>query len=413
MSENFQKSRQERRQSKMNNALASANSKTDFMGMLIKTIFYLSVFSIAFYLFHVQAFSKDYIAEFQNHILLAKYVALDPFGFRIPHPGFHWMVLGISKMSHIRLKYSGIIVLSVFVVIMALMINHTLKSLLKEYYSEKQTLWMGACLLLVSSIYFPPISKNFYLGQGAANFWAVPTLIVVKPFALASILLLVMLLNRTERKGAALCSLGFSLALLFSVIMKPNFILGFLPVAAVYILFKWKQTNREVCFLAITAFAPAILLLSYQYYVNYYSSPSDGVIITWFGVWKLYSDHIALSILLGIAFPLSLVVLRFRALSRSDYLQIAWAFYFVTFLQFAFLAENMYPSAGNFSWGYNIALWILFIFSTAEFFRWLSEEKEANVREKGKMALASVFFFLHLTSGIAYLIKQLAGGTYT
>jgi hypothetical protein len=293
---------------------------------------------------------------------------------------------------------------------MALMINRTLRSLLKEYYSEGHTLWMGASLLLISSIY-SPISKTFYLGQGAANFWAVPTLIVVKPFALASILLLVKLLNMTERKRAALCSLGFALALLVSVIMKPSFILGFLPVAAIYILFKWKQTNREVCFLAITAFAPAILLLSYQYYLNYYSSSSE-IILTWFGVWKLYSDHIVLSILLGIAFPLLLVVLRFRALLRSDYLQIAWGFYFVTFLQFAFLAEKKYVLAGSFSWGYSIALWILFIFSTAEFFRWFSEVKEASIREKGKMALVSVFFFLHLTSGIAYLIKQLAGGSF-
>lgn len=149
-------------------------------------------------------------------------------------------------MSQLSLEYSGIIVLSVFVVIIALMINRTLTSQLKKCYSEKQLLWISANLLLVSSIYFPPVSENFYLGQGTANFWAVPTLIVVKPFALASILLLVLLLNMKEQKGTTLCSLGRALSLVGGVLMKPSFIIGFLPVAACYMLFKWKPTKREI-----------------------------------------------------------------------------------------------------------------------------------------------------------------------
>lgn len=141
---------------------------------------------------------------------------------------------------------------------------------------------------------------------------------------------------------------------------------------------------------------PAILLLLYQYYVTYYGS--SGIILIWFGVWKLYPDHIVLSILLGIAFPLSLIVFRFRALLRNDYLKIARAYYAVTLLQFAFLAEKKNFDNGNFSWGYNIALWILFIFSTIEFFRWQAEGKKVGGREKGKLVLVSMLFFLHVKS---------------
>ncbi len=54
--------------------------------------------------------------------------------------------------------------------------------------SERQILILGGSLLVISSIYFPPVSNNFYLGQGTPNYYAVPTLIAVKLFSLASVL---------------------------------------------------------------------------------------------------------------------------------------------------------------------------------------------------------------------------------
>jgi hypothetical protein len=385
--------------------------RLDRIGLFVEALFYAAVFSVAFYLFHVQAFSETYIAEFQGHLGLARIVAADPFGFAVPHPGFHWMILALSRLSSLSLEYSGIVVLSVFVVIIARMINRTLLVQLKGCFFEKRVLWIGASLLLMSAIYFPPISQNFYLGQGSANFWGVPTLIVVKPFVLASILLLVSLLNATERRSATGYALQLALSLLVSLIMKPSFMLGFLPVMGIWLLLKWR-TSRGLLWLSVAAVAPSLLFLLFQYYRRYYTGPS-AIILTWFGVWKLYSRHIVLSVLLGTAFPLTLSLFRFRAVLRNDYLKISWLLYGVTFLQFAFLAERDGFDNGNFSWGYNLALWVLFLFTAVEFFRWLAEEGEGSGAEKAKLVLVSVLFSLHLTSGAAYLIKQLTGGIYT
>lgn len=73
------------------------------------------------------------------------------------------------------------------------------------------------------------------------------TLIVCKPFALACVLFLMSLMNATVRKKAKYYSVGFALSLLASVIMKRIFIIGFIPVAAGYIVFKKKQIKKEVC----------------------------------------------------------------------------------------------------------------------------------------------------------------------
>jgi len=148
----------------MNIETGSPNRKNDSLHIFFMSLFYVLVFSIALYLFSVQAFSYVKIAEFNSHVTLTKIVAAEPFGFTVPHPGFHLMILALSKISGMDVTYSGIIVLSIFVVIIAFMIISTLISLLTEYYSKEQIPWMGAGLLLIFSIYFPPISKYYYLG---------------------------------------------------------------------------------------------------------------------------------------------------------------------------------------------------------------------------------------------------------
>lgn len=385
----------------------------DRAGQVAALFFYVAVFAVAFCVFHVQAFSPNLVAEFGSHLELAEKLAADPFGFSIPHPGFHWMTLGLSKLSGLTLEYAGILVLSLFVVAMSLMINAILASRMGKHGSRAYRYFVGGCLLLVSSIYFPPIDKDFYLGQGTPNFWAVPTMVVVKPFSLASLLLLVALLRENRTGRASGMAFLLSLTLLASLVMKPNFVLGFLPAAGIYLLVRWKIV-RSLRWQVLLAFAPSVLFLLFQYYMNYgeASSYDDHVIFTFFGVWRKYTDHIIGSILLGIAFPAAWILFQFRSLRQNECLQISWLFYGATFLQFAFFAEDKYFTSGNFSWGYNIALWFLFIFTAADFFRWLKEEEFDTRWKKMKALGVSGLFFMHLASGVAYLVKQLAGGGY-
>jgi hypothetical protein len=193
--------------------------------------------------------------------------------------------------------------------------------------------------------------------------------------------------------------------------MKPSFIIVFGPVAAVYALLRWRLIDLRLLWLGVLACLPSLLLLGYQYYKNFHVA-HDPIQFTWFGVWKTFSRNIPYSILLGTAFPLALSVVRFRALLKNDYLQLSWGLWFVGFLQFAFLAETKYFSAGNFSWGYNISLSLLFVFCTAEWVRWIKETSSVQGFQKFALAAISALFALHLVSGVVYLFWQLQGRPY-
>jgi hypothetical protein len=93
-------------------------------------------------------------------------------------------------------------------------------------------------------------------------------------------------------------------------------------------------------------------------------------------------------------------------------LALSWAFWAVGFSQFAFVAETKAFSHGNFSWGYNIGLWFLFIFCTAELLRWVNESSEVRGWNKLAMGVVSSLWALHLASGVVYLWWQLSGHNY-
>ncbi len=382
---------------------------------------YACVFAVAFALFRVQEIATTYISEYPTHVQIAReLIAPNPFGFAVPHPGFHWLTLALGKLAHIRLEDAGVLVLASFVVAIAVVNNQALRKAHQGLCSEREILWQGVAMLLVSAVFFPPVSQNFYLGQGTANFWATPTLVVVRPFAVASVLLLVALFDKANKSARPRTALWLSVCLLLSVVMKPSFLIVFAPVAAVYAACKWRQIDRRLFLLGVLACLPCVLLLVYQYYTSFRVTPDsaqsalyhDSVQLTWFGVWRGFSSNILGSILLGVAFPLALSLCRLRSLLRNDYLLISWGIWFVGFLQFAFVAETQRFAHGNFSWGYNLALSLLFVFCTAEWVRWVKETPAVRGLQKVALGGVSALFALHLVSGVVYLLWQLQGKIY-
>ncbi len=372
-------------------------------------VLHVPVLLAAIGLFGVQATSSTYIAELQNHLDLARRFAVDGAWKSLPHPGFQWMILGLSRVLGLSLGAAAVGLLSVFAVVISWMVLSVLRVRLGDLYTDRQLAAAGAGLMLVSSIWFPPFSRAFYLGQGTPNFWAVPTLVVVKPFALLGVLLLL------SRKGtpADPPSLGRSAllsgVLLISTLMKPNFVLAFFPSAGLYLLVRKAGSRR---FRDVAAISIPTLALLLAQYTAWYGGRSGGIELTFFGVWTLYSPSVPVSVLLATAFPLSLLLTRFRAIVRNDLLLFSWIFTLVSFLQFAFLAEKDYFAAGNFSWAWNIALWFLFLFSTADFLGRLKEESFDRMPEKIWRATVGSLFALHLASGVVYFVRQLLGLGY-
>jgi hypothetical protein len=254
--------------------------------------------------------------------------------------------------------------------------------------------------------------EQIYLDKIAPNFWFNSTSILAMPFA---ILLFFSALTwlRTLSFRSWLWLLIFSL---LSVLTKPNYVLAFMPAFGVATLIRvavvrGTQTGRSLWFFAGLA-SLIICILGLQYADTYmgssgttsFSGESTHVIIAPFAVWKLYSPNIPASLLLSIAFPLSVVVLYFREVKTNPMVLLAWGVWAVAVLQYVLLAESgEYLADGNWGWGSNIAMYIVFLVSAMVF---LSRPRSP------RYYLAAVLFALHIATGIYYFTKIARGVGY-
>lgn len=376
-----------------------------------RIFFYCTILMIFFYMFYVQAFAKTYIAEFQNHISLLRQFVFNPLSYETVHPGFHCVTYAISRLSGLSLLYSGVVLLSFTVLITSAMIMKLLRHSLQKKYSEYFLFFITFLLLTLTSIYLPFFNINIYLGQWSGNFYAVPTQVFVKPFALTAFLMYVSFLKNRQKQKSKVFMLMIITVMTASVLVKPNFVFSFMPTVAVYLLLK-KNKNIRFMFKTVLLFLPTIIVLLLQFYGNFIVGTGRGISFTFFDVWKEYSPNILVSIVLAIAFPLTVLLARFNRLLNNEYLILSWIFLFFGIIQFIFMAENAHFFAANFSWSYSLGLWFVFIFSTIEYFIWLCENR-MNKRNNYPLTIATLMLALHFLSGLIYLLKQLLGLGYS
>ena len=150
---------------------------------------------------------------------------------------------------------------------------------------------------------------------------------------------------------------------------------------------------------------PSIIYLTWQcltyrhLYTPAYISP--------FTVLSLYSNNVFVSLLLAIAFPLSLLVFRFNEAIKNPYLILSWIILCISYLEAVLLAEHGVNFRwANFTWGYSFGLKITFIFSFIEFYRWLMAQ-HLTKNDSFKIYIVSFILALHITSGTYYLAKLL------
>lgn len=386
--------------------MTEKSEKTLRFDVILNALFYTGIFAVYFYVFYVQAFSLNYTAELKLHIEILEKLIANPLSGESVHPGFHLLIYALSKVFNLTLSYSAVILLSLF----AVWISYLIKKLLDCYlpnlgsgYKYFSTLM----LVLVSSIYLPFFSSRFYLGQGTPNFWATPTLVVLKPFSLIAFFMFIKYLDRASLQKNWFYQFTLTLVLAVSVVVKPSFVFVFFPAVFIYLLISHKM-NLKILYKLLIMALPSLLILAVQYFGNFVLDKGQGIDLVKFRVWQFYTPSIPISILLAIAFPLSILVSRFRMAIKFTPLVLSWLMLIIGAMQFAFLAEKKYFYAGNFSWGYNIALWFLFIFSFIEFVKWINE-KEAfrNGINRLAITLTAIIFGLHLWSGVFYLIHQI------
>ncbi len=396
--------------------------------IFVGTLFVL--FCISFYIFYIQVFYYQFYnlpkSDLSDHIKLIELIIQHQ--YHVPHAGFHYCTLFISKCFHLSREYSAIILLCVFVLISFIITFYTLRYFLKEIYSERLLILISVFLHLVTPIFLPILNTTIYFGQGSPNIWHSPTFIMAKPFVLTCILLVIPVIGDQKNRSLIRNIFLIGLLLLVSVYFKPNFALAFIPALGLFVLIKYRSEFKKYV-LSFFIVLPAIILLGYQFFSTYFipdnkmAGTGDQIIFSFLGAWNVHTPCIPLSILRGIIFPAMVYFFRKSEVEKNDYLTISWIFYIVAVIEASLFAEKESFFAFNFGNGYNFSLIPLYTFSAIELLKWMKDLafpfnifglKYSGLSGKEKrLFISTIFFYWCIISGFVYLGRQILGYGYS
>jgi hypothetical protein len=186
-----------------------------------------------------------------------------------------------------------------------------------------------------------------------------------------------------------------------------------LPALWVLSALKGRLIDRPFLIFLLALSAGSLLAVGLQYYSVYYggsvyAEQRATVVTDLLGVWSRYTKSVPVSIILGIAFPLSVVLASPRRVYENDSLLLCWLMTLCGVVMGATLAETgpRYHHA-NFMWSYRLAQQLVFVYSMAEFLKW-------DRRGVGSLRYAVVIsaLSLHIVSGMIYTVRIWRGDFY-
>jgi hypothetical protein len=369
---------------------------------------------INFFIFYCQATSTTgYPSDLPAHIGFIT----NPGGCGDPSAGYsllHQLIrLGALILAFLKINIGGInsILIILTLVVSQLFTLILIRFFLKERYKEVNPYFIdffSISVMLISMVIINPFSPPLYLGTGTPNVWHNPTYIFCKPFCLLVFIFLLKSYDYfIEKKEYTKMLFLLSLFSVLSMWAKPSFLMSFLPSVAIIFIYKYFKKEISIRFLVLLAISllPSIIPFIYtNYKVFHYPNSTESVIIAVGRVWNAQSKNIPLSILLAMAFPLYVFILKVKKLS-TPHLLVFINYLTAMLIYFLFAEKGFRMYHGNFSWGYKYAMFFMFLVSIEEFF---FKNRPAPLLYK----IGWVLFLLHLLSGLYYLIIVALGHNY-
>ncbi len=345
--------------------------------------------------------------DFTEHIYFASLLADGQFrkvpGF-LSHPVYQLLLAGLYWMLF---RQAGMRAIALLVQILVQILLVLLIYFWLGREDQQKWKWIRAALAVSLSLVAPVMALVFwdglyYLGYiGAANYHN-PTSHLLKPVALLSFTLLPPIFNASQKRGKT-ALLAFLTIL--SALIKPNYLLCILPAAgavAVVYLIKRKTVNWRPLVLGLLLPGTLILLAQYVIAYNIRASDEGGIVFSPLSVMSEYSGYLLPKLILSMLFPLAVLALNFRKAARDPALMLAWAGFLAGLAQTYLLAEGGGRfSHGNFGWGAEIMLFILFVVSVSFLWReWLA----AGSWRRPANGVILAAYLAHVVAGIAYWI---------
>lgn len=311
----------------------------------------------------------------------------------------------ISRFLHISIPRSLALLLSASKAIYAALIYYIIDKARPAPLTKKLLLMLF--LFSCAAIYIPFKHGATYSSAGTPNLWNSETFILLIPMAVISLITIVKTLNKESYHGfkALLIITIACIATFFGTLTKPAFPLSAIPTCFILMLFsKTKKQFIQKGLACLIIFLPSVLFLLHQH--SLYTQQIGGISILPFGRISTITPSISLSLIQGIALPLSMICLVQK--NASKYTIFSWIFFIFAYLQYIFLYETGSKS-GNFAWGFELGLTFLYLFNTADVYR--IYPRIAGPKKKFFSMVILPLGALSLLSGICRLFILLFGGS--
>lgn len=245
---------------------------------------------------------------------------------------------------------------------------------------------------------------RYYKIQCGPNPFHNPTILFVRPFAIASFIFFILFIRTYRNKTSWYkYAILFSIMMLISVGAKPSFAIVFLPAMGVYTIYYMIQ-NKELRFgiIAFISVLPSlILLLIQQIWVSMHTKALDVYIE--FGFFRDYNEfHTQQEILWAVimaslvTFPVVFLLFRFKLMKQD-------AAFFIVIVALGFGWFEMFflksAKSGDFSWGYDLAVQFATLIALMETRR---GEKAGKLRKVVNYS-AYLIFIYQVFTGLKYL----------
>lgn len=270
-----------------------------------------------------------------------------------------------------------------------------------------------------------------YIGYQSPSIWHNSTYIVMKPLALASLLLYFFIADKYGKEKCSKSSIAFALLLALCTATKTSFIFVFAPAALCFLIadlavgISWKK----VLLSALTVI-PSVFVILWQEVVLFGEDTGNSIIIDFGYTVYQRAEKPYFTMILSALFPVLVFLFngipvfadtikdlkkREGILTHREFL-IAWTMWFFGAAELLFLRESgARENDANFSWGYDFALFVLFIISIRYFIQNLRDRKFLFGKKWLKTIYASVMMAIlsyHVYCGVYFFIELLSGTTY-
>jgi hypothetical protein len=251
--------------------------------------------------------------------------------------------------------------------------------------------------------------KDILLGQPSPNVWFSPTFLVAAPFALAAFWLGLRLLRDFDASTAIV----FGLVLAIGLLAKPNYALAFLPCYVPTLLSALRRGWHagqipivKVTSILLESFFPAACIMAWQ--VWWFKENATIILGYPLAVWHVLSPNVPASIVLGSAFPLTVLICYPRSINSDRAMILAWTTFGVAIATFAVVAgvsgaRSVDANYANWGWGMHMAATVLFV-QSATFV--------LSHRHDWRTLICWMVLFAQATSGFSELLSCLSRGQF-